>query len=205
MSPNQRQAIPGKAAILPFRLRLWLTYQASFSHVVVAVLAAVATYRISVLDADWVVRAAAWVLVAAAFFFLFGVNWRWYWRSFRARISDVLIVFGIQSALSVLLASAAVVMIWYGIHIGKEHHIVPALLSLLFGGLAAFFAFVFGCGTLIGALYSLFFGFDDKPDGQRVVEGQTIHGDADYASATRVDAALRGKSSRAAPPRQFED
>lgn len=189
-------------------IKAWLAYQAHLSHAGVVVVTLCAAIWISGLREE-PLRVAGWVLDAAAFVALFRVNWRWYWASLPIRIADTIRGLKALGVRTVLITCGTVVIFYVIKELIPTHGFLEAvflIILLALGLTGAMYAMTYGGVAVFMSLWTLIVGSgDDKPDGRHLVANQTVHGNADYASAARVDAALRGKGSDPAPPRRFED
>ena len=175
------------------------------SRAVILLVAGLCGLRIIALSAPSFVVGAALLLLAAAAVALLRVDWESYWFTMPGRLKATVQVAGFFGGIGALILAASTIALWYAYVSWNAKNDVAAIFLFLFGGAGMFYVVAGGLGGVFGILYALLINNEKKPDGRRMVEGQDVHGAADFASTASIDSALKGSNAAAARPRKFED
>lgn len=200
MPPAERQL-----SVPPPPLKRATPSSVVWSRGVVLASAVLGGFKILFLPAPPVVVGAALLLVVTAAVALFRVDWESYWFTMPYRAKGVARAFTSLSAIGILILAGSVVGLWYGSVLWKTHYELPAVLLFLFCGFGVFYVAAGSLGVFVAMFWVLLVNREGKISGRHMVEGQDVHGAADFASAASIDSALKGSGATASTPRKFDD
>lgn len=176
-----------------------------WSRAVVLVAAVLGGFKSLFLPAPPVVVGSALLLIGVAAVALLRVDWESYWFTMPYRAKAVGRAVASLSGMGILILAGSVVGLWGGSMLWKTSYEPLAVLLFLFCGFGVFYVGVGSIGIFVTMFWLLLVNREGKISGRHMVEGQDVHGAADFASAASIDSALKGSGATASTPRKFDD